>query len=199
MVKYCLVSLFCFVAGLSILYGQPESGKSDKGDYAKYETEDVTVFRQRGNTFVMPVVLPPVDDPIPVDKWQKVSPYFTGGNKIYIEKSPSLAVFMEKHKEIVNRTKTMQGYRVQVFIGIEREAANNAKGSFLTKFPGVDCYMKFQEPSYRIRAGNFITRADAEEFSKRARAAGFLGAFVVREDDVVIPKLRPISVSPSDK
>ncbi|MBX7240972.1 MAG: SPOR domain-containing protein [Bacteroidia bacterium] len=199
MSKSYFVFLFCLMTGLSFAFAQPEDGKSDKAEYAKYETEDVTVFRQRGNTFEMPVVLPPVDDPVPVDKWQKVSPYFTGGNKFYIEKSPSLAVFIEKHKEIVNRTKTMQGYRVQVFIGIEREAANNAKGSFLTKFPGVDCYMKFQEPSYRIRAGNFITRADAEEFSKKARSAGFLGAFVVREDDVVIPKLRPLSVSPSGK
>ncbi len=197
MLKRHIVGIVFSLLGIGSLYAQPEPGKSDKGDYAKYETEDITIYRQRGSTFQMPVVSPPVDEPLPVDKWQKVSPYFSGGNKIYIEKSPSLAVFIEKHKEILNRTRTMQGYRVQVFIGIEREAANTAKGSFITKFPGVDCYMKFVEPSYRIRAGNFITRSEAEEFSKKARQAGFLGAFVVREDDVVIPKLRPISVSPS--
>ena len=197
MYKVSGIFLVCSLIGLFSLKAQPIDGKSEKGDYAKYETEEVTSYRQKGNIFSMPVVVPPVDDPIPVNKWEKVSPYFADGKKIYIDKSPSLAVFIEKHKEIVNRTRTMQGYRVQVFVGIEREAANSAKGAFLSKFPGVDCYMKFYEPSYRIRVGNFLTRSEAEEFSKRARANGFLGAFVVREDDVVIPKLRPLSVSPS--
>ena len=89
----------------------------------------------------------------------------------------------------------MQGYRVQVFIGIEREAANQAKGNFVSKFPGVGNDLLFIEPSYRIRAGGFLTRSEAEDFCKRARKSGFPSAFVVREERVKIPKLRPISVS----
>lgn len=191
MQKYIL--LFVGFVLSSWLMAQPP--KADKGDYAKFETEDVTEFRQHFPAFQMPAVSLPKEDPIAVDKWKKVEPYFADGKKVYTDMPANTARFVTKHKEIVARTTEMPGYRVQVYIGIEREASNQAKGSFVSKFPGVSNDLLFIEPSYRIRAGGFLTRSEAEDFCKKARKGGFPSAFVVREERVKIPKLRPISVS----
>lgn len=184
-----------FLLIIHILHAQVP--KADKGDYAKYETEEVTEFREHFPAFQMPAVSLPKEDVAPVDKWKKVAPYFTDGKKVYTDMPANIARLVTKHKEIVALTTEMPGYRVQVYIGIEREAANQAKGNFVSKFPGVSNDLLFIEPSYRIRTGAFLTRSEAEEFCKRARKGGFPSAFVVREERVKIPKLRPISASGS--
>lgn len=191
MKKY--ISFCLFIVASLLVMAQPP--KADKGDYAKFETEEVSEFRQHFPTFQMPSVSLPKEDPVMVDKWKKVEPYFADGKKVHTDIPANVARFVAKHKEVVSRTTEMEGYRVQVYIGIEREAANQAKGSFVSKFPGVSNDLLFIEPSYRIRAGAFLTRSEAEDFCKQARRNGFPSAFVVREAKVKIPKLRPISVS----
>lgn len=194
---FFLISIYFF--SVSLLHAQVEPGKGDKGDYSASETEVVSDYRIHNEDFTKPTVTPPVDDPIPVNRYEKTDTYLDGGKKLYIDVNPSIAAYIQKHKEIVARTRTMPGYRVQVFVGIEREPANKAKADFLSKFPGVDCYLLFIEPSYRIRVGNFLTRIQAENFCKRIRSTGlFESSFVVKEDQVVIPKLKPISVNGQD-
>ncbi len=195
MKKY--ISLFVGILLSLPLLSQPP--KADKGDYTQFETEDISEFRQHFPAFQMPAVSLPKEDPIAVDKWKKVEPYFADGKKVYTDMPANVARFVTKHKEVVARTTEMQGYRVQVYIGIEREAANQAKGNFVSKFPGVKNDLLFIEPSYRIRVGGYLTRSDAEEFCKQARKGGFPSAFVVREERVKIPKLRPITTSGGSK
>lgn len=186
---------FTFVLSVSCLYTFGQI-KANKGDYAKYESEDVASFRQHFEAFQMPSVTLPKDDEVPVDKWERVTPYFADGKKIFLEVNPAMAQFVERHKKLTQVTGEVAGYRVQVFIGIEREAANAAKANFVAKFPGTACYLIFMEPSYRVRVGDFTTRIDAENFCRKVRGIpGLEGAFVVREDRVKVPKLRPISVS----
>lgn len=193
---FFLISITFFSISIN---AQVEPGKGDKGDYSATETEVVSDYRIHNDAFTKPIVTPPIDDPIPVNRYEKTDEYLKDGKKLYIDVNPSIAAYIQKHKEIVARTRTMPGYRVQVFIGIEREPANKAKADFLSKFPGVDCYLLFIEPSYRIRVGNFLTRIQAENFCKRIRATGlFESSFVVKEDQVVIPKLKPISVNGQD-
>lgn len=185
-----LISLCSF----SVLQAQPEPIRQDKGDYHLYESEQVVEFRTHNPAYKGPTVYAPIDDEPPVDTDANIAQYFAGKTqKVYLDMSPSINTMVQKHKEIVNRTRSMPGYRVQVFVGIEREAANRAKGEFVSKFPGTECYLMFIEPSYRIRVGNFTTRLRAENFCKRVRGtAGFEGAFVVREEAIVVPKLKPL-------
>lgn len=193
---FLLLSTLLFSA---TLFAQTEPGKGEKGDYSATETEVVSDYRIKSEEFTMPGVVAPIDDPVPVNRYEKTDQYLADGKKVYIDVNPSITTFIQKHKEIVGRIGTVPGYRVQVFIGIEREPADKAKGSFVSKFPGVDCYMKFIEPSYRIRVGNFTTRIQAENFCKRVRATGmFDSAFVVREEDIIVPKLKPIKVGGDD-
>lgn len=184
------------ICSFGTLYAQPDPIRQDKGDYHLYESEQVVEFRTSNPAppYKSPTVYAPIDDEPPVDTDANLVQYFAGKTqKVYLDMNPSINIMVQKHKEIVNRTRSMPGYRVQVFVGIEREAANRAKGDFVSKFPGTECYLMFIEPSYRIRVGNFTTRLRAENFCKRVRGTtGFEGAFVVREEAIVVPKLKPL-------
>ncbi|MFN0200690.1 MAG: SPOR domain-containing protein [Bacteroidia bacterium] len=188
MKKIALFTLFCcFFAAFA--------QKTDKGDYKNYETEDVTPLRQDITPFEMPMVTPEpeVPSPVSVNKWEKVEPYFVAGNKVYVDANPELGRFVEKHKAIIRTNPTTFGYRVQIFAGLEREAANKRKSLYMNSIGG-DCDMTFDDPMYRIRAGSFLTRSEAEAFCNRVRrTVGLEGAFVVRET-IRVRQPRPLSL-----
>jgi hypothetical protein len=177
------VGLFCCFF-LVLAQAQPKGAKMEKGDYNKFETEDATVYRQKVD-FQMPTVTAEPEPVTPVNKWQKVEPFFKeGNNQIYVDASSDLNRFIDKHKVILkSQPVSSVGYRVQVFAGIEREQANKMKSIFAGSYGSTPYYMTFVEPTYRIRVGNFLTRNEAEEFCRRVRkTAGLEGAFVVKEN-----------------
>lgn len=80
----------------------------------------------------------------------------------------------EGEKRIVRRTR---GYRVQIFNGTNEELAKileeRAKGMF------EHVYFAFQSPNYRVRAGDFARRSEADAAAREAKANGIRGAWVV--------------------
>lgn len=182
--KHIIVFLGLFSCLFFVKAQGNKGAKMDKGDYNKFETEDATAYRQTV-TFEMPTVTPEPEPVVPVNKWQKVEPYFKeGGSQVYIDASSDLNRFIDKHKSILkSQPVSSVGYRVQVFAGIEREQANKMKSIFANSYGSTPYYMSFSEPTYRIRAGNFLTRNEAEDFCRRVRkTAGLEGAFVVKDN-----------------
>lgn len=188
MKKLSLLFLFC--ASL-VSFAQ----KTDKGDYHNYETEDVTPLRQTVAPFEMPTVTPEPEVPtdVSVNKWEKVEPYFISGNKVYVDANPELSRFVEKHKSFNKTNPTTVGYRIQIFAGLERDAANKRKSLYMNSIGG-DCDLTFDDPMYRIRAGYFYTRSEAESFCSRVRRTpGLEGSFVVRET-IKVKQPKPLSL-----
>jgi hypothetical protein len=81
----------------------------------------------------------------------------------------------------------VQGYRVQIFFGSERKAANDAKTHFLQLMPDEDVYFIYQQPYFKVRVGNYRTRLEAEAVYRHLLNS-FDKAFIV-PDKISLPKL----------
>lgn len=59
---------------------------------------------------------------------------------------------------------SMDGFRVQIFSGSDRNKAYAEQARFKGMHPLVGCYITYTQPNYKIRVGDFRTRLEAEKF-----------------------------------
>lgn len=56
------------------------------------------------------------------------------------------------------------GYRVQVYVGNDRREVDEAKVFIYQNFPELNTYLTFSQPTYKLKAGDFTSRLDAERY-----------------------------------
>lgn len=73
------------------------------------------------------------------------------------------------------RVRYAPGYRVQIYVGNERAAADAAKLEVYKQFPELSAYTSYQQPTYRLKVGDFMRKMDAERYFARLKTL-FVGA-----------------------
>lgn len=73
----------------------------------------------------------------------------------------------------------MIGYRIQIYQSENAQEAREFQREAILKLD-VDCYLSYDNPYYKVRAGNFATRFEAEEFLARIEKRGYKSAWIVR-------------------
>lgn len=73
--------------------------------------------------------------------------------------------------------KMVQGFRIQLVNVMDEELANRVREEALALFDSV--YISFRRPNYKVRAGDFLNRSNADTAADSARAHGFRDAWVV--------------------
>ena len=68
------------------------------------------------------------------------------------------------------RVRYAPGYRVQVYVGNERAAADAAKLQLYQQFPELSAYISYQQPTYRLKVGDFMRKMDAERYFGKLRS-----------------------------
>ncbi len=61
--------------------------------------------------------------------------------------------------------KPLQGWRVQLYFGIGksgRQQAEKIKSQFAGQYPDIPVYIFFEQPYFKVKAGNFTSRKSAE-------------------------------------
>lgn len=79
--------------------------------------------------------------------------------------------------------KQSEGYRVLVFSqsgNHSKSAAIEAKSAFDLIYPECKSYILFEEPYFKVKAGNFTTRVDAELFLRSIKK-DYPYAFIVKD------------------
>jgi hypothetical protein len=72
------------------------------------------------------------------------------------------------------------GYRVQIYSGSNRGAAFNAQAKFNKEFPEMRTYIIYREPNFKVRAGDFRSRIEAERMKEELKSL-FPAMFIVSE------------------
>jgi hypothetical protein len=93
---------------------------------------------------------------------------------------------VDKHIEI-NSKAPIKGYRVKIHFGTDKNQAKDVKGAFISKFPDVPAYEKYDQPNFNIRVGDFRTKLEAYSFLKKIQP-DFPAAFIV-QDEIEFPEL----------
>ena len=65
--------------------------------------------------------------------------------------------------------KYAQGYRLLVYLGIEREQVMAIRRGIIGRFPDETDYITFKSPVYRLYIGDYLTRLDAARGMARLR------------------------------
>ena len=65
--------------------------------------------------------------------------------------------------------KYINGFRIQLYVGNVRQEADAAKSYIYQAFPDLNPYMSYTQPTYRVKAGDFMYRSDAELYLEQIR------------------------------
>ena len=60
--------------------------------------------------------------------------------------------------------KFTNGFRIQIYVGNDRKSADDAKIYTYQKYPEIFPYLSFQQPIYKVKIGDFLSRMDAERY-----------------------------------
>lgn len=115
----------------------------------------------------------------------EIMPSRSRGGKadVRINSSPAISSALARHLA-ANPERKISGYRVRIFFD-NGQNARNASMQTLEKFrkshPEVSAYRSFQNPYFKVTAGDFRTRSEALELLESIRSE-YPSAFILREN-----------------
>lgn len=91
--------------------------------------------------------------------------------KVIIEKDKRIDVLGEKmyayNAGLARNILSARGYRLMVLSSNDRNLAMKLRSSLLQQYPEHKVYMVYQTPFIKLKMGNFVDKADAENFRKQ--------------------------------
>ena len=92
--------------------------------------------------------------------------------RIEIKGDVAVSQLVQKHIELNERVRTIPGYRIQVASLSGTSSKNRAfemKERIREAYPGVEAYVVFDEPNFKVKVGDFRTRLEAYVFLQHIR------------------------------
>ena len=110
----------------------------------------------------------------------------TDSNTVLIHKDPRIDLLVSKQAQINEETsrdarKTAKGYRLMIISTNNRDEAISAKTKVYTYFPELKAYLWHQSPYYKVKAGNFKDRKEAEAYQKKLNVYFSNGVFIMND------------------
>lgn len=117
----------------------------------------------------------------------------SGINEAPVKKDPRIDWLIRKQIQINEETsrnarRMDKGYRLLIISTPLREDALAAKTKVYSHFPELKAYLFHQSPYYKVKAGNFKERKEAESYQKRLELLFPRGVFII--NDIIEVKLK---------
>jgi hypothetical protein len=71
-------------------------------------------------------------------------------------------VVLDSIDRINQSRKFVDGFTIQVYSGLKREDALNAKRQLSTSFPTIESEVQYAQPNFRVKAGRYYDRMNAQ-------------------------------------
>lgn len=113
--------------------------------------------------------------------------------RLQVNQDPRLNDLLIRHIQKNKSIRGMEGYRVEIFFGSDvdaRKKAETKKVEFLSRYPDIAAYVKYEAPNFRLRVGDFRTKNEALKLYKKVKT-DFPVAFIV-SDEINFPLLKPM-------
>jgi len=112
---------------------------------------------------------------------------------VVVHKDPRIDVLVKKQADInaaIKRSmsRTAKGYRILVINTNKRDEAIAAKTKVYSNFPELKAYLVYKSPYFRLKAGNFRTREEAQQYQKILSVYFPKGVFIVNDVIEVTPE-----------
>lgn len=107
-------------------------------------------------------------------------------NTVVIHKDSRIDLLVKKQANINevtsrNSRRTDKGFRLMIISTNNRDEALAAKTKVYTFFPELKAYLWYQSPYFRVKAGNFKDRKDAEDYQRRMNNYFPKGVFIMKD------------------
>ena len=119
-----------------------------------------------------------------------VAAFAQSHGSLNIDQDSRIENLIAKQRSMYRIDSSFSGYRIHVFMEIGNEALQHAeqvKRQFENAFPDIPIYLTYAEPYFRLRAGDFRNRVEAEQCLRRIKPK-FKEAFVTA-DMIYRPKI----------
>lgn len=112
---------------------------------------------------------------------------------VVVHKDPRVDALTKKQAAINAAVKKAsarraKGYRLLVINTNKRNEAIDAKAKVYTYFPELKAYLVYQTPYFKLKAGNFRTREEAENYRKTMNSVFPKGVFIINDTIEVTPE-----------
>ena len=97
-----------------------------------------------------------------------------------VKEDTKIANLVVKYDEYNRKKEFTDGYRIQITYTDVRSDAYKSKGQMYKDFPDIKSYVEYEEPSYKLRIGDFKTRLEATSFMQQVTPL-YPGAFIVKD------------------
>ena len=93
--------------------------------------------------------------------------------KVYVEPQFTVNKQLDTVLDSINRInltrKFFDGYTIQVYSGLKREDALNAKKMLTTSLPTLESELQYLQPNFRVKTGKYFTLLEAERDYEQVR------------------------------
>lgn len=122
-------------------------------------------------------------------------------NTVVVHKDARIDLLVKKQayiNEVTSRDarRTDKGYRLMIISTNNRDEALAAKTKVYTFFPELKAYLWYQSPYFRVKAGNFKDRKDAESYQQRMNTYFPKGVFIMKDIIEVKPGKNDDEINP---
>jgi hypothetical protein len=97
-----------------------------------------------------------------------------------VKEDAKIANLVVKYDEYNRKKEFTDGYRIQITYTDVRSDAYKSKGQMYKDFPDLKSYVEYEEPSYKLRIGDFKTRLEATFYMQQVTPL-YPGAFIVKD------------------
>ncbi len=115
---------------------------------------------------------------------------FAQRGSLNVKQDSRIESLISKQRHLYDLDSSTNGYRIHIFMEIGNEALQHAeqvKRRFEIAYPDIPIYLTYSEPHFRLRAGDFRDRVEAEKCLRRIKPK-FKEAFVTA-DRIYRPKI----------
>lgn len=115
--------------------------------------------------------------------------------KVIIKKDRRIDILGEKmyayNAGLAKDIRSAMGYRLMVLSSNDRNLAMKLRSSLLQRYPEHKVYMVYQNPFIKLKMGNFVEKAEAENFRKQLVRQGVVPGNIYLLSEMVEVKPAP--------
>lgn len=147
---YSLVSALVFLLLIGCA-GPKKTTTSTSTAGAKY-SEDLSIYRPKPEAA-------PTKTTTTQDNTRKQTPYVEAKYSV----NKKLDAVLDSIDRINVQRNFIDGFTIQVYSGLKREEALNAKKELASTLPDIDSEVQYSQPNFRVKVGKYFSRLDAQK------------------------------------
>jgi len=98
-----------------------------------------------------------------------------------IIKDAAINDIVEEHINYNRTNNKIPGYRIFIYSEEKRQLVMDMRMKFMNSYPEIDSYVDYIKPYFKLRVGNYLSKATANKYLKRIKTE-FPSAYIVSDN-----------------